>query len=525
MPDAESADRPLFDPSRLRPAAPPPAEPPAPLTPRRVNELIRGAVEAHLPATLSVLGEIADFSRPASGHMYLTLKDDSSELRCVLWRSSAAKLKFQPQDGLRVIATGAIEVYSPRGTYQLVARRLEPVGAGALELAFRQLREKLAREGLLDPARKRSLPAFPQRIGVVTSPTGAAIRDILHACARRWPALEIYIFPCAVQGNSAAGEIAAAIARMNQMSGALGGLDAAIVGRGGGSLEDLWAFNEERVARAIAASSIPIVCGIGHEVDLTIADLVADVRAATPTAAAELVTPDRAELAADLAQRMVRVQQSVLRRLALERAHLKGVQRTEVLARPTRRLMEQSQSLDDRHRRLLLALTRNVQRRRNALAQLEVALARHGAGARFTRRVRQLEMRLARLATALQRGLRRAEQRLTLIGRRSDVASPHSRAERLSERLEQLLNRVSRATSAGLQRRRERLAASVETLTACDPRRVLARGYSLTRDGRTRRVLRSITEIKAGQGVITELHDGEFFSRADDPKQKRLFSD
>lgn len=522
------SDRPLFDPAKLRQ----PGEETvsgsistAPLTPRRVNELIRGAVERHLPPTISVIGEIADFSRPASGHIYLTLKDEASELRCVLWRSSAVKLKFQPQDGLKVIATGAIEVYSPRGTYQLVARKLEPVGTGALELAFRQLREKLAREGLFDPARKRPLPAYPQRVGIVTSPTGAAIRDILRAFERRWPSLEVFVFPCVVQGDAAAPQIVAAIQLMNRVAAQLGGIDVAIVGRGGGSLEDLWAFNEEIVARAIAGSAIPIVSGIGHEVDITIADLVADVRAATPTAAAELITPNHADLCASIARMAVRIQQEVLRQLKLDQGRLLATARHDCIARPLRRLREMGQLLDERQHKLRLALGHRLRHDRQWLAQSELALAAYGSGVIFARRSQQLDARLIRLRTAAADALRKRERRLMQAGRRVEHALPARRLARLAERLAQDGQRVALGLSRGLERRRALLAARVETLTACDPKRVLQRGYSLTRDGKTRRVLRSIAEIKAGQGVITELHDGEFFSRADDPRQKRLFSE
>jgi len=265
------AERLPFDPARIRRPAPPrDAGGPTLLSVRQVNELVRGAIAAHLPPTLHVLGEIGDLSRPASGHLYLTLKDPSSELRCVMWRSTAASLKFAPEAGMEVIATGSLEVYTPRGTYQLIVRKLEPRGVGALEVAFRQLKEKLEREGLFDPRRKKPLPRIPERIAVVTSPTGAAIRDILHTLARRFPALEIIVFPVRVQGEGAAEEIAAAIRLLNEHAAALGGLDLAIVGRGGGSLEDLWAFNEEVVARAIAASRIPIVSAVGHEVDVKI---------------------------------------------------------------------------------------------------------------------------------------------------------------------------------------------------------------------------------------------------------------
>jgi hypothetical protein len=261
------AERQPFDPSRIQvPESErlPPVELPGTITPRQVNELVRGALARHIPQTLHVLGEIADLSRPQSGHIYFSLKDPHSELRCAMWRSTAVKLKFQPEPGMEVIATGGLEVYTPRGTYQLIVRKLEPRGVGALEVAFRQLKERLEREGLFDPARKKPLPKIPQRIAVVTSPTGAAIRDIVQTLARRFPALEILVWPVRVQGEGAAAEIAEAIRQLNRHAAALGGIDVAIVGRGGGSLEDLWAFNEEVAARAIAASEIPIILSPSH---------------------------------------------------------------------------------------------------------------------------------------------------------------------------------------------------------------------------------------------------------------------
>ncbi len=262
-----------------------------PISVSQLTAMVKRAIEETLPSTLHVVGEISNFKRHSSGHLYLTLKDRASELSCVMWRSAAAKLPFGPEDGLEVIATGRVEVFERSGRYQLYIRKLEPRGVGALELAFRQLRERLSDAGLFAEKHKRPIPRYPRRIAIVTSPTGAAIADMLRTIKRRYPCVHILVHPVRVQGPGAAQEIAAAIRRVNACAERLGGIDSMIVGRGGGSLEDLWPFNEETVARAIHASRIPIISGVGHEVDVTIADLVADVRAATPTAAAELAAP------------------------------------------------------------------------------------------------------------------------------------------------------------------------------------------------------------------------------------------
>jgi exodeoxyribonuclease VII large subunit len=249
-------------------------------------------------AEVALRGEVSNLARPRSGHVYLSLKDDSAQVRAVLWKSDAQRLIFDLTDGLAVKVRGKLSVYAPRGEYQVTIREIEPEGLGALELAFRQTVARLAAEGLFDPARKRPLPRYPRRIVVVTSPTGAAIRDILQIAGRRWPLAEVWIAPTLVQGPGAAEQIAAAIALANQAKD----VDFLIVARGGGSLEDLWAFNEEVVARAIVGSRLPVVSAIGHEVDITIADLAADLRAATPSEASERCLPDMKEVAQRLDQ-------------------------------------------------------------------------------------------------------------------------------------------------------------------------------------------------------------------------------
>ncbi len=284
--------------------------------------LLQELVEENFVDVL-VQGELANFSRPASGHCYFTLKDQKSQLRCAMFRPYARALKFQPQSGMEVICRGRVSIYPQRGDLQLIVEGIEPVGVGGLQLAFLQLQEKLEKEGLFSAARKQALPAHPQIIGVVTSATGAAIHDILNVLRRRSAGVEILLRPVRVQGQGAAEEIAEAIADLNVD----GRAEVLIVGRGGGSREDLWAFNEEVVARAIAASQLPIISAIGHEVDLSIADLAADLRAPTPSAAAELVVQNRLELERHLDQLEMRLANQIRSRVELLRSRLHGLQR------------------------------------------------------------------------------------------------------------------------------------------------------------------------------------------------------
>jgi exodeoxyribonuclease VII large subunit len=319
-----------------------------------VGELTRDVkmlMEDAFPAVW-VSGEISNVSRPSSGHIYLTLKDNEAQLRAVLWRSSARAMRFQLQDGLAVIARGRISVYAARGEYQLVIEHLQPKGMGALELALRQLRERLLALGYFAPERKKPLPRFPKRAALITSPSGAAVRDILEVLGRRWPALEVWICPVRVQGDGAGQEIAAALARVNR----LGRIDVIIIGRGGGSAEDLWAFNEECVAHALFHSRIPVVSAVGHEIDLTIADQVADRRALTPSEAAELVVPHREELLERLSGTEAQIRKLLLQRLEFARRRLDEVLQCRVFRLPLERLQERERWLDDFDDRLRRAV-------------------------------------------------------------------------------------------------------------------------------------------------------------------------
>jgi exodeoxyribonuclease VII large subunit len=309
---------------------------------------IKGVLEQGFPQVW-VSGQISGYKpQGQSGHVYFRLKDEEAILPAVIWRSTLARLKFEPHDGLEVIACGRIEVYPPHGKYQLIIQALQPKGLGALELAFRQLCEKLSKLGYFEPARKKSLPRFPRRVALVTSPNGAAIRDMLKILSGRWPALEIWICPVPVQGDGAGEQIASAIRLLNRLHG--NGdttIDVMIVGRGGGSLEDLWAFNEECLARAIFDSRIPVVSAVGHEIDVTIADLVADCRAATPTQAAALIVPDWQEILAALQALHVRCRDLTNTRLTFARRCLDELANSRVIRFPLERIRQHEQRLDE----------------------------------------------------------------------------------------------------------------------------------------------------------------------------------
>jgi exodeoxyribonuclease VII large subunit len=335
-----------------------------------VTSQVKTLLEKHFQS-IWVEGEISNVARPSSGHLYLTLKDADSQLRSVLYRGVGLRLRFDLKDGMNVIARGRMTVYQPRGEYQFIIEELHPKGIGALELALRQLKEKLLARGYFDPKRRKPLPKYPQRIALVTSPSGAAVRDMLEILTRRWPVAEVIVCPVRVQGDGAAGEIAAAIALLNRLHGA-GRLciDAMIVGRGGGSLEDLWAFNEEIVAEAIFASLVPVVSAVGHEIDVTIADLVADLRAATPSQAAAALTPDHAQELLGLLELRGRLDDAVRHRIAVARERLDGLAGRPALRRPLERVREQERRLDDLGERLQRAARLKGERAAERLAGL-----------------------------------------------------------------------------------------------------------------------------------------------------------
>ena len=441
-----------------------------PLTVAEVTAAIRDLLESAFD-NCRVAGEISNCRRAPSGHYYFTLKDGEAQLKCVCFRQSAMYLKVKPQDGLEIVARGRIGVYEARGEYQLYVDSVEPQGHGALQLAFELLKRKLAAEGLFEAERKKPLPRMPQRIGIVTSPNGAAIADILRVLGRRFRGLHVRLYPVAVQGERAVSEIAAGLRYFSRSDWP----EVVIVGRGGGSIEDLWAFNEELVARAIADSSVPVIAAVGHQTDFTIADFVADVRAPTPSAAAEIAVPEMAELLAGLAKSRNRLQHGI--RYRLERARRRmlesGVEKPAALLR--RRTTRLSQRIDDCE----------MQLRESFVSRLR----------RAERRLRDTQHRLAEV-----------DLRVRLGGTR-----------RL---LEQLQNRMLVAGGKPAQKGRARLEAAAARLQALSPTAVLERGYSIltTMDGA---VVRRSADAQPGQLLRARLREGELGVRVESTDSKR----
>lgn len=340
-------------------------ESPEVLSVGQLTAVLRGVVEQCFP-DVWVAGEVSNCQKAGSGHIYFTLKDEEAQLKAILWKSAASRVKFELRDGMEVIANGPLEVYPARGQYQIICQRLQPQGIGSLELALRQLQEKLSAEGLFDPARKRPLPEFTRTIALVTSPTGAAVRDMLQILSRRWPLARVLLLPVLVQGDGAKEQIAAALKTV----GRLPDVDVVICGRGGGSLEDLWAFNEEVVARGIAACPVPVVSAVGHEIDVTIADLVADRRALTPSEAAEIVVPSVEEIRVLLARQRERLTAALRNQARQARLTLDALAQRRCFLRPLDSLHERATRLDDLEARIVRAVQGLVSRNRAAVNAL-----------------------------------------------------------------------------------------------------------------------------------------------------------
>lgn len=499
-----------FDPWLIPPDAPstPSTSGPAgPQTVSQVTEAIKQALARSLPQTLHVIGQISNFKRHSSGHLYFTLKDPYSELPCVMWRTDAAKLKFQVSDGLELVASGAIEVFERAGRYQLYVRRLEPRGVGSLELAFRQLYEKLEKEGLFAPQRKRPIPRFPRRIGIVTSPTGAALADMLRTLRNRYPCVHVLVFPSTVQGTDAAQDIARAIRLANRHAPGCGGIDVLIVGRGGGSLEDLWAFNEEAVARAVFTSAIPVISGVGHEVDTTICDLVADARAATPTAAAQLAVPVLDEVLQDLSRRQIRLHRGVVSRWNVAHLACRAILQRSTFRDPLVSLRHRSQTLDLLAHRLHRIYGARLAAASTQLHRLERIISQIAPGAVVGR----LSLRLARTSHAIHEAVNKKiaghSRAMESALRRLDRRSPQHLIPREMERVKFYQHRLVESQQRQLAAHRTRLKALTDLLLAVGHQRVLERGYSLTR-GADGRLVRCVGDARPGDELTTVVCDG-----------------
>ncbi|WP_444878337.1 exodeoxyribonuclease VII large subunit [Citrobacter koseri] len=423
----------------------------------RLNQTVRLLLEQEM-GQVWISGEISNFTQPPSGHWYFTLKDDTAQVRCAMFRNSNRRVTFRPQHGQQVLVRANITLYEPRGDYQIIVESMQPAGEGLLQQKYELLKAKLQAEGLFDQQYKQPLPSPAHCVGVITSKTGAALHDILHVLKRRDPSLPVIIYPTAVQGDDAPGQIVHAIERAN----ARNECDVLIVGRGGGSLEDLWSFNDERVARAIFASRIPVVSAVGHETDVTIADFVADLRAPTPSAAAEIVSRNQQEL--------LRQIQSAQQRL--------GMAMDYYLANRNRRFTQLFHRLQQQHPQLRLA-----------------------------RQQTMLERLRQRMNFALDNQLKRAASRQQRVLQRLNQQNPQPRIYRAQTRIQQLEYRLAENVRARLSATRERFGNAVTHLEAVSPLSTLARGYSVTTatDGK---VLKQTRQVKAGDVLTTRLSDG-----------------
>lgn len=403
-----------------------------------------------------VEGELSSFSRPSSGHWYFSLKDQKCQIRCAMFRGANQRIRNLPKEGDQVRIRGKVTLYENRGDFQIIVEHLEPAGLGPLQQAFEALKMKLQAEGLFDPARKKPLPVTPRHIGVVTSPTGAAIHDILTVLARRCPAIPVTLYPTAVQGQAATADIVNAIDRAQRH----GVADVLIIGRGGGSLEDLWCFNEEAVARAIAGCSIPTVSAVGHEVDVTIADFVADLRAPTPSAAAEKISPDQSQWLRRLAEQQLRLGQSARRlllRLDQQLGHLAARLRD-----PRRELQDKAQRMDELDMRLNKAMNLKLQ---------------------------QQQLKTGHLA-----------QRL-------GTQSPAKTLQNAGEQVQRLNERLDKAIRQNLRQQQEKLQLNAQTLNVVSPLATLGRGYAIVRDDQNR-IVRSADQLSAGQTISARFGQG-----------------
>jgi exodeoxyribonuclease VII large subunit len=440
----------------------------------RLNKEVRMVLERGL-GVVWVEGELSNFSQPSSGHWYFSLKDRDAQVRCAMFRLKNAGLGFTPKAGQQVIARGRVSLYEPRGEYQLIVDYLEEAGVGALQREFERLKAKLAAEGLFASDSKRALPRFPRRIAVVTSPSGAAVRDVLNILARRFPPAAVLVYPTAVQGAAAV----PAIERALQLASTRAECDVLILARGGGSLEDLWAFNDERVARAIRGCAIPVVTGIGHEIDFTIADFAADARAPTPSGAAELVAPDSVACLEMLARMETRMNACMRRELRLVSSQFANIGARLKQAHPGLRLVHQAQRLDDLEQRLASAATAVLHTRRHRLSDAYTRLVQRSPEVRLTLQRRRLDDLQQRLAAATHAALNARHHQVTEARSRLIQHSPANLARECSRQEEVLRARLDHAGKQYLSRLSHRVALAEKALHTASPLATLARGFAI----------------------------------------------
>ena len=439
-----------------------------PLSVSELTASIRTNLEKNF-GTVWVEGEISNFHAHSSGHWYFTLKDQLAQLRAVCYRSSNQRIRFRPEDGLQVRARGRLTVYEPKGEYQLIAETLEPAGAGALQLAFEQTKTRLQKEGLFATELKRAIPLFPRRIGIVTSATGAAIRDILNVISRRTRTVHVLFAPARVQGEGAAHEVVRAIKFLNEHHAGGGGIDVIIVGRGGGSVEDLWAFNEEVVARAIRSSAIPVISAVGHETDFTIADFAADLRAATPSAAAELVAAHEEQLCNSLDRLVNNLSRSVRYRIAADRAHVRELTFARGFDEVKSRLREAVAAVDDRD---------------------------------------------TRMRDAIMNRFQRALRRVDLAARALSPAELRNRTNAQRARFDSLCQARNAAVLFRIENARKQFSLAAASLDAMSPLKVLERGYAIAQDAQGA-IVREASAVKVNDQLRLRLWKGELDCRVE----------
>lgn len=420
-----------------------------------VNQLL-----THGFPLLWVEGEISNLVRPASGHLYFTLKDNKSQIRSAMFRNRNMKLSIQPENGMKVLVRGRVGLYEPRGDYQLIAEHMEDAGVGQLQRQFEALKQKLSDAGLFAKEHKKEFPEYPKRIGVITSPTGAAVRDILQVLSRRSPHTPVLIYPTAVQGEVSKTQIEMAIRKANSDKKC----DVLILARGGGSIEDLWSFNEENVAKVVYNSKIPIVCGVGHEIDFTIADFVADLRAPTPSAAAELITPDRGQLLTDVIQTQLWMKQKINRELKQKQQYLDWLGSRLQLQKPSSRIQQQTQRLDELNTRLQQKVTR-------VLIEKQVQIKNYGS--------------------------------------RLSANTPARKLLEDQQHLSHISTRLHQSMAQTIQQNQSNFRIKIATLDSISPLKTLDRGYAIIKDSTSEKLITSKDQLSSKQKIVIRLKDGE----------------
>ena len=493
------------------------------LTVSQVTKLIEKAVRAGTPASLNVRGEVSNFKHnQASGHAYFTLKDADSCINCVMFRSEFEQVKFRPQDGMELLATGNVRIFAAQGKYQLYVNALQPLGAGALELAFQQLRMKLEAEGLFAAERKRVLPRYPARLVIITSRETAALQDMLKVL-RRFPWVRLTLAHVPVQGEGAGRQIAAAVAFVNRNREAIGNPELILLGRGGGSLEDLWAFNDEQLARAIFASRLPIITGIGHEVDVSIADLVADHHAHTPTEAATVAVAQWSKIHELIPAIQNRLQREIRNVNQDARHRLSAIEQHEIFRRPTDRIDDLRAVLDDRQQSLLLGIHGHLRAGQQKLQSLSDRLQRQTPATQLARGSARLEQMQRNLFAGLQGRLQQKRDELATQASQLAEHHPRGRINLEHSQLTAIADRLKRSIQIDLRQRVGRIDSLSTHLEALSPQRVLERGFTVTRLKKTGAIVRQSTDLRERDQIITRFSDGEVESTVEDKQQPKLF--